>query len=299
MKFKWIFCFVVFGIAAQAQELRATVKVLSPEVQMTNKTVFTALETGLQEFVNSYRWSTYTYAEEEKIQCSFIFTIKSVDNGVFNGNLQVQYSRPIYNSSYSSPVLNVMDNSINFTYAENQPIDFQEGQYTDNLSAVMAFYSYIIIGLDRATYKIGAGEEFFQKANTLVQSAQSTGGPGWRSFDGQRNRFWLADNLTSVPFEPVLKALYNYHRLGLDKMHDPKEQKAALETIKNAISSLHLVHQSRPNSYLLTLFFLAKSDEIVQVFSEASEQGVNVDGLKVALQDMDNTHSEKYEKLGK
>lgn len=283
-----------------AQELRASIKVLSQEVQTTNKDIFTSLESALDNFLNGYAFTEYTYANEERIECSFVLTVKSLNGNKFDATLQVQYSRPIYGSNYNSPILKVLDNDVVFSYAENEPIDFQKQTYTTNLSSILAFYAYTIIGMDRASMKNGAGKEEFAIAQQIVTTAQSSGGAsGWKSFDGNKNRFWIADNLNSPAFEPVLTCIYNYHRLGLDQMHKEEAQKLALEVITKSLNLLVEPNNKRPNSYLMNLFFDAKYQEIISLYSESNSLGVDITGLQATLETLDRTHASSYSKLGK
>ena len=283
-----------------AQELRATVKVLSPEVQATNKDVFQSLESTMSSFLNGYTFTEHKYADEERIACSFILTIESLNGARFDGNLQVQYSRPVYGSQYNSPVFNVLDKDVVFTFRENEPIDFQQNTFTTNLSSILSFYAYSIIGMDRSTFKMYGGNEEFGIAQTIVTTAQSSGGAsGWKSFDGNKNRFWISDALNSPAFDPVKECLYLYHRMGLDQMHKSSKHKEALETITSALKLLEEPNQKRPNSYLLNVFFDAKNPEILSLYSEASNLGVDIKGLQALLETIDRTHASSYSKLGK
>ena len=292
--------FMFLTIGAQGQELRATVKVLSPEVQGTNRAIFTSLETTLENFLNGYAFTEYTYADEERIDCSFILTVNSLAGNRFDANLQVQYSRPVFNSQYNSPVLNVLDKDVVFSFTENEPVEFQKNNYTTNLSSVLAFYSYIIIGLDRTTFKANAGDAEFAIAQNIVSTAQSSGGArGWKSFDGNKNRFWITDNLTSPAFDPVKECLYLYHRQGLDQMYQADQHKASLETIKGALELLQEPNNKRPNSYLMNIFFDAKNREILSLFSQAGALGVDIKGMQEMLENLDRTHASSYDKLGK
>ncbi len=292
-----IFC---LQYVVKAQELRATVKVLTPEVQATNKDVFTSLESTLENFLNGYAFTEHTYADEERIDCSFIITVNSVSGNRFDANIQVQYSRPIFNSQYNSPILNVLDKDLVFSFTENEPIEFQKNNYTTNLSSVIAFYSYVIIGLDRTTFQANGGDAEFVIAQNIVSTAQSSGGArGWKSFDGNKNRFWITDNLNSPAFEPVKECLYMYHRQGLDLMYQSDNHKKSLTTIKEALELLQEPNSKRPNSYLMNIFFDAKNREILSLFSEAGSVGVDIKGLQEMLENLDRTHASSYDKLGK
>ncbi len=290
--------FIFFGKQANAQEIEATVNVLSPNVQMTNKEIFTTLESDIRDFVNSYQWSGLKYELEEKIEASFIFNITSYSGNNFSGNLQVQYSRPIYNSDYNSPLLNFIDNDLSFSYIINQPLNYTPNSHTDNLTSLLAFYCNLVIGLDRASMISGGGEVFFNQMQNIVSNAQSDGSAtGWRSFDGNKSRYWLADNLNSPAFETVINVIYQYHRLGLDKMYDPSNQETAKTSIRDGLLALQPVFQKRPNALLLNTFFDAKSDEIVSIFSDGPQ--IDISTLIPTLKQIDAGRSNKYQELEK
>ena len=296
-----IFLFFVLQTGVcKAQELRATVKVLSPEVQATNKDVFIALETSLQNFMNGYTFTEHKYADEERIACSLILTIQAMNGARFDGTIQVQYSRPVYGSQYNSPVLNVFDKDVVFSYRENEPIEFQKNSFTTNLSSILAFYAYTIIGIDRTTFKANGGNDEFATAQNIVITAQSSGGSsGWNSIDGNKNRFWISDALNSPAFDPVKECLYLYHRQGLDLMHMSGNHKKALTTITGALRMLEETNQKRPNSYLMNLFFDAKNQEIISIYSEAEALQVDIKGLQAMLESIDRTHASSYSKFGR
>lgn len=289
--------FSAFSNKIIAQEINATVNVLSPAIQMTNKQIFETLETSIRQFVNSFRWTTLSYELEERIDCAFILTINNYDNNSFSGTMQVQYSRPIYNSDYNSPVLNFIDKDLAFSYIINEPMEYQPNSNLSNLTSLLAFYCNMIIGLDRCTLEPNGGEPYFNQMQNIVSMAQSGGAPGWRSFDGTKARYWLSDNLNSPAFEPVINCLYQYHRNGLDKMYDPGEQLASKTVIKDAIISLQAVFQKRPNAMMLNTFFDAKSDEIVSIFSDGPKLDLNA--LVSALKQMDAGRTNKYDDLAK
>jgi hypothetical protein len=296
-----LFIFILYLLAGHcnAQELRATVKVLSPEVQATNKDIFQTLETSMENFLNGYAFTDHKYSDEERIECNYIMTVNSLSGNRFDATLQVQYSRPVYNSNYNSPVLKVLDKDVVFSYQENEPIDFQQNTYTTNLSSILSFYAYTIIGLDRCTFKANGGDAEFAIAQNIVTTAQSSGGAsGWKSFDGTKNRFWITDALMSPVFEPVKTCLYMYHRQGLDLMYLTENHKQALETITTSLKALEIPNQKRPNSYLLNLFFDAKNTEILSLYSEAATLGVDTKTLQTTLEGLDRTHASSYGDLG-
>lgn len=303
MKAKFLLSFLATAaitLSSNAQELLAQIRVQAPLVQITDKSVFTNLESSLQDFMNGRKWTNLKYEQEERIACSFVFTINDYNqqNGRFTGQLQVNYSRPVFNSTYQSPVLNWIDPDVQFTYVEGTPIDFVENQHINNLTSILAYYSYVIIGLDHDTYSPNSGEDYYLKAQAIAAVAQNdNSSTGWRSFDGNRNRYWLVDNLLNPVFDQIINTLYSYHRLGLDKMHDSEEQEAAKLQIKNSLMALKDVHQRRPGSFIMQIFMEAKSDEIISIFSDGPE--IQTADLVEVLQMIDGPRSSDYDAIAK
>lgn len=295
-RFFLVLAICVISWPVSAQEMLATVKVQAPAVQITDKSVFTNLETRLQEFVNGRKWTREEYQQEERIACSFVFTINSYNqqSGNFTGQLQINYSRPVYGSTYQSPVLNWIDPNIQFNYVEGSPIDYVENQHLSNLTSILAFYTYVILGLDHDTYSPGSGELYYVKAQAIAAAAQNdNSATGWRSFDSNRNRYWMVDNLLNPAFSPVVNAYYTYHRLGLDKMYDTRQQEAAKLQIKNTLMSFRDVYQRRPGSFIIQLFMEAKSDEIINIFSAGPK--LETSDLLEVLQMIDGPRSSDYD----
>lgn len=282
---------------AAAQELNATVQVLSSNIGRTNKQVFTTLQTSIREFLNNTKWTQEVYEPEEKISCTFILNItenSTIDQ--FSGTIQIQYSRPVYKSGYASQVFLYLDRQLSFQYLEYDRLDFSENTSLSNLTSILAFYVYVIIGLDHDTFAAKSGDEFYQKAQLVMSNAQGGSYPGWASFDGNKSRYWLIDNLLNSAFDNYRNCLYQYHRQGLDLMHEPSKQMEAKQNIKKALMSLEVVNQKRPNSFLLQLFFDAKNQEIVDVFSGGDQ--LNLADLKELLMRLDATNANRYNKMG-
>lgn len=280
-----------------SQELNAQVEVISEKIQATNRQRFTTLETSMREFLNNRRWTNETYSPDERISCQFIVTINKENNDKYEGTLQVLYSRPIYKSGYNSPILVHRDDKFSFQYLEFDRLDFSMTTNISNLTSVLAYYAYIIIGLDHDTYAIKGGDPFFEDAQTIVNNAQGGAYAGWSSFEGNNNRFWLVDNLTSPVFDDFRLGLYQYHRLGLDLMYEPRQQAAAKNVIKNSLIKLEAVNEKRRNSMLMQIFFDAKSQEIINIFSDG--EPIDLADLKEVLVELDPTNSSKYQKMGK
>ncbi|MBC7606124.1 MAG: DUF4835 family protein [Burkholderiales bacterium] len=259
------FLLVLFFSYAQAQELNCTVKVNADKVGGTNTQVFKTLEKSLSDFVNKNNWTSQVYKNNERINCSMFITVSEYNSGQFSATIQVQSSRPIFDSTYSSPVFNFNDKDFNFDYVEFQNLTFNPTTFESNLISVVAFYSYLIIGMDADTFKPKGGDQFYALAQEVVNVAQAGGYKGWSQNDGNQNRYFLSNDLFSETYAPYREAMYKYHFQGMDSMS--KDLKTAKEKIKVAIAKLSELHKVRPNAFLTRVFFDAKSDEIVSVFS--------------------------------
>jgi hypothetical protein len=256
---------------AQAQDLNARVKVVAPKIQITNKRVLQTLETAMKDFLNGRKWSNDDIAPNERIACNFVYNVTSWDGGSnFSGELQVQSSRPVYNSAYTSTLLNINDKDVDFNYTEGQTIDYTDQNFQSNLSSVMAFYAYIIVGMDYDSFSRYGGSPYFANAQNVVINAQPSSFKGWKAFDSNLNRYWLAENLNNKLYLNLRSFIYDYHRNGLDIMADnaAKGRKA----ITALLPVLQQVDRKRLGSYFPLAFYTAKDDEFVSIFSNASPQ---------------------------
>jgi hypothetical protein len=258
------FLFVLtFGLA-QAQQLNCTVTVNAQKLPNSNLQVFKTLESSLTEFVNKTDWTGQTLKQNEKINCSMYITISSHGSDQFGATIQVQSSRPIFNSSYSSPVLNFNDKDFTFRYTEFENLVFNPSTFDSNLVSVIAFYSYIILGMDADTFVLESGNPNFEIAQNISNVAQQGGSKGWSQTDGNQNRYFLINDLLSPTFKTIRQTLFDYHT-GMDLMS--QDLKTSKEKIKGTLANLAKLNASRPNAFLSRVFFDAKSDEIVSVFS--------------------------------
>lgn len=253
------------AFAVNAQELNCRVTVNAEKVGSTNNQVFKTLETALNDFVNRTDWTGQGYQANERINCSMFINVTGYNSGAFAASIQVQSARPIFNSSYSSPVLNFNDRDFNFEYVEFQNLTFNPNSYDSNLISTIAFYCYMMIGMDADTFAPNGGTSYFEIAQDVASIAQQGGAKGWSQSDGMQNRFFLINDMMSSTFEPFRQALYEYHFLGLDKM--ATDTKAGKEGVKQALTTLNEVSKVRPNAFLTRIFFDAKSDELVGIFS--------------------------------
>ncbi|MDA7694180.1 DUF4835 family protein [Flavobacteriaceae bacterium] len=249
-----------------SQELNAQVIVNSDLVNQTNQQIFKTLERSLNEFINTQVWTNQEFLTQEKITCSFVFNLSAYSNDQFEATLQVQSQRPVFNTNYDSPVLNFLDKDIVFSYQEFQPLFFNTSSFESNLVSLISFYAYVILGLDADSFAPNGGNPYFETARQIVNLAQNTSRKGWKPSDGIRNRFWLIDGLRSNAFREYRQVLYAYHRNGLDQMTtDPVAGKQAL---MESIQQLEPLYQRRPDTFLIQIFFDAKVEEIVNIFTE-------------------------------
>ncbi|MDR3236233.1 MAG: DUF4835 family protein [Prevotellaceae bacterium] len=294
--FIFIYCFsLCFG--ATAQEFRCNLSVNTSKIQGTNKSVFQTLQKDLNDFISNTAWTNNKFSTYERIECSFFLTItEQIGSNEFKGTLQIQSSRPVYGSSYITPVLNFMDNEVSFTYIEYDRIEFNEQAHLNNLSSLFAFYIYVILGLDYDTFSLRGGTEYLKKAEHIVVNAQSAIERGWRPYEGARNnRYWLIENILNHKYDAERTAYYKYHRLGLDQMNERISE--GRENITEALLDIQKVYRERPDIYLffIKVFFDAKSDEIINIYSEATSQECT--RIYQVLAEVDKNNVKKYEKL--
>ncbi len=264
---KFFFSFILFFsfYITNAQELNATVVIDAEQTGQPNLQVFRTLKQQLEEFLSSTKWTDKEYKNQERIDCTFTLIISSFDNDFFNATLQVSASRPVFNSTYDSPVYNYNDRQVAFEYKEFQPLFFNINSFDSNLISILAFYAYTIIGIDADTFSLDGGRPYFETAKQIVNTASSSNYRGWRATDGVQSRYRYNDALLSNVFSDFHTAMYKYHRLGLDIMTSkPKEGKSS---IIQAVTHLKSINDRRPNSFLLRTFFDAKAEEIVAIFS--------------------------------
>lgn len=288
---------LIAPLALNGQELRCNVQINSQKIQGTNRTIFQTLQTAIYEFMNNTAWTNHVYGFDERIECSIMLNItEQLGSDEFKGTLQVQSRRPVFNSSYNTTMLNFQDNNLHFRYREFDKIEFSENSHLSNLSSMLAFYAYIILGIDYDSFSMLGGTDYLLKAEKIVNNAQNAPERGWKAYEGNRkNRYWMIENLLNSKYRPLREVLYRYHRLGLDQMSDKAVEGRA--EIAECMATLQKVYREKPDPYLfaLQLFFDAKSDELVNIFSESfpSEKArvVNI------LTEIDNANAGKYQKI--
>ena len=250
-----------------AQELNCKVKILHSQVQGTNTSVFETLETALNEFMNNRSWTELRFSEVERIECTFNITIKTydVEENRFTGELLFQSSRPVFNSAYNTTVFSMKDNDFSFTYKEFDQLDFNENMLDNNLTAMLAYYAYLIIGMDLDTMSPLGGTDILRKAELVVNNAQSMSEPGWKTFDDPKNRHGIINDYLESSMEPFRQLQYKYHREGLDEMSNNVDR--GRNAITEAIAMLNEAHKNKPLSMLPQIFTDYKRDEIVNIYS--------------------------------
>ena len=255
---------------AHSQELNCNVQVMAPRIANVEASVFEALEDGIREFMNGRRWTNDNLNFEERIECTMQINISNAISATqFSGSIQVQSNRPVYASDYNTPMLFVIDGDFEINWVNGTAINFNTGMHRDNLSSILAYYAYMILGMDYDSFGMEAGTEYYLKAQTIVANAQNASGKGWRASEGKQNRYWLVENMLSQTFRPLRYCMYNYHRKGMDLLYSDVE--TARLNIGDAIVEMRSTNRIRPASYNLQVFFLAKSDEIIKLFEPAPE----------------------------
>jgi len=289
--------FLFIGYSAQAQDLNAQVKVISGKIQSSNRHIFQSLETSMKDFLNGRKWCQDQVMPQERFDCTFVLNINTWDgNSSFSGELQVQSSRPVFNSNYSSPLINVNDKDFEFTYSEGSTIDYSDQTFNSNLASVMAFYAYVIIGIDYDSFGRLGGTPYFQLAQVVVNNAQSNGGyKGWKAFDGNTNRYWLSENLNNRAYLPLRNILYDYHRNGLDQMADNTSK--GRKVIDDLLPTLAQLDRTRLGAMFPVVFFSAKSDELVSIYSKADSREKTA--AIAALTQADPANGQKYQGIGR
>ncbi len=283
-----------------SQELMCRVSINYSQVSTTNTQIFQALQRDVSEFMNNTNWTNYVFNNKERIECNILINVTQF-NGVDNfiANLQVSSTRPVYDASLTTQILNIKEKTglLKFQYIENQPLEFNENTYTSELAYTLAFYAYIIIGADFDTFSEYGGDEFYTKAQKIVTNAQSSPvGGAWTAMGAtnEDNRYYLAKYLNSPVYKPYRQAMYKYHRLGLDQM--TKDVTTGRQNIVAAIDNIKQIYQKKPNSFLVKIFLETKRAEIINIFSESPPQ--EIARIKQTMKLIDVTHSSDYDKIG-
>ncbi len=291
--------FVVLSVLTlKAQELNCQVSIITDarlEVTSVEKEIFDQLKQTIYDMMNTTQWTKDKFKVEERINCNIQIQINSIPSpGTYSGSMQVQSSRPSFNSSYNTTVFNFQDDDITFSYSRNSVLIYAPNQFRDNLTSVLAFYAYFIIGMDYDSFSLKGGTPYFNEAQSIVSNAQSSGAAGWKSNEaGKRNRFYLVDNVLHQLFEPLRECNYEYHRNGIDKLYDDKV--AGRKAIFDALTKLNKVVATRPNSINLLNFVQAKQVELKNLYADAEVKDKNE--IVNLLKRLDPANATKYQEI--
>ena len=293
-----VFLLLAFIHGVQAQELKCNVTINSDQVEGSNKAVFNTLQQSIQEFVNNSQWTNLTFQDKERIECNMLIVVKQVQDNMYVCEFTCQSRRPVFGTTYTTPILNFKDNNFIFTYQEFDRLDFQQHTFTSNLTALIAYYCYLIIGHDMDSFSRFGGTPYFQICENIVNAAQSASlesneMSGWKAFDSNRNRYALINNLMDEAFKDYRQYFYEYHRYGLDEMVNNVANGRA--RIAAGVEVLQKANRARPATYVINAFLDAKADEYVNIFQEGSED----ERTKVyeALVSIDPTRQSTYEQI--
>jgi hypothetical protein len=282
-----------------AQELRAHITINTQRLGTpADKKAFQACQAALNNFLNNRKWTNETFQSNEKIVCNFLLNISEAQSGnVYKATLTVQAARPVYNTNYETPLINFMDENVLFKYVEYQPIEFNENRVSgsdpmvSNLTAILAYYAYVIIGLDFDSFSLRGGDPLYQKALNIVTNApEGRDISGWKAFDGLRNRYWLMENLTNIRYNLIHDAIYSYYRLGMDYMYENESE--ARGAILNSLSLINTLNNDIPNTMIVAFFFQGKANELVRVFKKATPE--DKQKAREILQKIDISNSNLY-----
>ncbi len=285
---------IFMAIPTIAQELRCSVQVNSQKIQGTNKQVFRTMQVAMSELMNTTRWTNKVFSYDERIECTLMFNLtEQISADEFKGTLQIQVSRPVFNTSYNTVLLNFKDKDIQFKYVEFQPLKYSETTKPNELTALLAYYAYVIIGLDFDTFSPEGGTAYFAKAENIVNMMQNSKVSGWKAYESKRNRYWLIENILNSAYSSVRECYYRYHRQGLDRMADKLTD--GRSEIADCIRLMQKAYRANPSTFILRIFFDAKADEIVNIFSESfSEEKKRVYNI---VKEIDPSHLSKYKKI--
>jgi hypothetical protein len=293
-KIVWILLLVGFG-KLHAQELNARITLLAPQVSNISKPTLDALQKTIRDFLNNNKFSNESYKPQERIECSFVITINSWDGGSgYTAEAQIQSSRPVFNSSYNSTLLNMSDKNFDFNFNDGATIDFSDQNYISNISALLTYYAYTIMGMDKDSFSKMGGTPFYKKAQNIINLAQASGNTGWRAADGLRNRFWFNENVLNPIFSELRNFIYSYHLSGLDQLTDNDK---GLTQIVAALPALQQMDKQKLGSIFPNVYFASKAEEVTNVLSKLNGQ----ERMKAynMLAEIDPANIGKYEGLKK
>jgi hypothetical protein len=280
--------------AINAQELNCTVTINSTQIQTSDRGIFRDMKNSIEQFMNTRKWTNDAFKNHEKINCNMLITITKMPSiGSFAASVQVQSARPVYNSNYSSLVFNFADREWEFEYIESLPMEFNDNTFSTNLTSMLAFYAYMILGIDYDTFSELGGTPYFQKAQQVVNNAQQANRPGWQALGSNRNRYWISENYINGQMVDLRKALYSYHRLALDAFD--KDPDKSREIILKGLKDIKKIRDINPNAIIVISFFDAKGKELANIFSTGNIQ-IRREAYDI-ITSIDPSNRSSYEKI--
>jgi hypothetical protein len=285
--------YVFSSAGLHSQELNCMININTQKLDGSDKKIFETLQNAVFEFVNNRKWSSFNFKQEERIECTMMITINDrLGADEFRGTMNVVIRRPVLNSSYNSVLLNTVDKNIQFKYVEFQPLDYSDGTFTSNLTSILAFYSYTILGYYFDSFSPSGGNPFFEKAQEVVNAAQNSSDPGWKAFESEKNRYWIVNNYLNSANAGLRDFAYRYHRLGLDQMYEKVDQGRNVTT--EGLEMLQKIYNAKPNLYALQLVFDAKRDEFVNIYSDQRVPPMEKTNVTNLLKEIDPANGSKY-----
>ena len=291
-----VFSFLSLIFHMSAQEFDCQISVSAPKMEGTDKRILETLQSAMYEFLNNRKWSNYSFQMEERIECSILLTVNDrLGSDEYKGTLNVVLRRPVINTAYNTVLLNHIDKEFQFRYSEYQPLDYSDGQFTSNLTSVLAFYSYMILGLYFDSFSPYGGSAYFEKAQDVVNSAQNAQEGGWKAYEGQKNRLWMVENILNPANSQLRDFLYKFNRQGLDVMYDKLEQGRTATT--ESLDYLQKMYVAKPDLFLLQLILDTKRDELVNIYSDQRVPPVEKTNVVNLLKEIDPANGSKYQAI--
>lgn len=283
-----------FGL--YAQELNCMLSINTQKLEGTDKKVFQTLQSAMYEFINTRKWTNYNFKQEERIECTMMITINErLSADEFRGTMNVVIRRPVLNTAYNSVLLNTIDKNIQFRYVEYQPLDYSDGTFSSNITSLLAYYCYTIIGFYLDSYSPSGGTAYFEKAQQVVTSAQNSSDPGWKAYESEKNRYWIVNNYLNSANADLRDFAYRYHRLGLDQMYEKVDQ--GRNVISQTLEGLQKLYNAKPNLYALQLIFDAKRDEFVNIYADQRVAPTEKTNITNILKEIDPANGTKYQAI--
>ena len=289
-----LFFLLIASTSLYSQEINGSIQVSARQIEGTDREAFKELQQGLYEFVNNTVWTNYKFKLEERIECTILLTLNErISSDKYKGKLNLVLRRPVYKSNYNTTMLNYIDGDVTFDYSLGEPLLYAEGSFESNLTSMIAYYIYVFLGIDADSFTNLGGTQYYEKAQNIVQNAQSSSDPGWKAFENMKNRYWLTENLLNSQYRPIRESIYEYHRTGLDEMYD--DVSGGRRNIAESLKLLQKSDRAKPGSFLMRLYLDSKRDEIIKVFSEGDPK-TKAEVVNI-MKEIDPANGDKYQMI--